>query len=83
MVFRDWWSRHRSLYGRDAGEPNLLFLLVTVLSQSLFALVRGHLVALSFLSAGHGDYYFIVNIMYFVRLRPNMGCMPFFFLAGS
>jgi len=30
-----------------------LFLLVAVLSQTFFALVRSHLVAFSFLSAGH------------------------------
>ena len=33
-----------------------LFLLVTVLSQAFFTLVGGHLVAFSFLSAGHNAY---------------------------
>ena len=34
------------------GQGRLL-LLMTILAQTLFALVRGHLVSFSFLSAGH------------------------------
>jgi hypothetical protein len=36
---------------------SLLLLFVAILSQTLFALVRGHLVALSFLSAWHNFYF--------------------------
>ena len=37
----------------DYLPPIVLFLLMTVLSQTFFALVGSHLVAFSFLSAGH------------------------------
>ena len=36
-----------------AKSPGALFLLVTVLSQTFFTLVRSHLVAFSFLTVGH------------------------------
>ena len=36
----------------------LLFLLMTILSQSFLTLVRSHLVAFSFLSAGHNFKYY-------------------------
>jgi hypothetical protein len=39
----------------------ILFLLVTILSQAFFALVGSHLVAFSFLSAGHFYAYLMVN----------------------
>jgi hypothetical protein len=39
----------------------ILLLLVTILSQAFFALVGSHLVAFSFLSAGHFYAYFMVN----------------------
>ena len=39
-----------------------LLLLMTVLSQSFFALVRGHLVAFSFLSAWHNENIYIVTV---------------------
>ena len=40
---------------REQTAPSRLFLLVAILSQALFALVSGHLMAFSFLSAGHLD----------------------------
>ena len=43
-------------------EASRLLLLMTVLSQSFFALVRGHLVAFSFLSAWHNENIFIVTV---------------------
>ena len=36
-----------------AAEPEALFLLMTILSQTFFTLVRSHLVAFTFFSAGH------------------------------
>ena len=39
----------------DYPEQPGLFLLMTVLSQSFLTLVRSHLVAFSFLSAGHNN----------------------------
>ena len=39
-----------------------LLLLMTVLAQAFFAFVRGHLVAFSFLSAGHFTLSLEVNI---------------------
>ena len=45
-----------------AGDPHLL-LLMTVLAQAFFAFVSGHLVAFSFLSAGHSS-------LKFERINP-------------
>ena len=41
-----------------SGLPGVLFLLMTILSQSFFTLMSGHLVAFSFLSAWHNVLYY-------------------------
>ena len=41
--------------GEDYPGATGLFLLMTILSQSFLTLVRSHLVAFSFLSAGHNN----------------------------
>ena len=50
---------------------------MTVLSQTFFALVRGHLVAFSFLSAGHFTLSLEVNIDY-VRCKEFRNCLLHF-----
>lgn len=44
-----------------AGESLCLLLLMTIFSQTFFALVSGHLMAFSFLSAGHLNYALEIN----------------------
>ncbi len=46
--------------GEDCPGQTGLFLLMTVFSQSFLTLVRSHLVAFSFLSAGHNINIFII-----------------------
>ena len=59
-----------------AGDPHLL-LLMTVLAQAFFAFVSGHLVAFSFLSAGHFTLSLEVNIDY-VRCKEFRNCLLHF-----
>ncbi len=48
-------------YSLAEGESLCLLLLMTIFSQTFFALVSGHLMAFSFLSAGHLNYALEIN----------------------
>lgn len=52
-IFRLFIVNRRNGNKSTALPSGQLFLLMTILSQSFFAFVRGHLVAFSFLSAWH------------------------------
>jgi len=55
-VYGDWQNqpaREILLAHRKGWSRAALFLLMAILSQAFFALVRSHLMAFSFLSAGH------------------------------